>query len=77
LISIPAGLARMPLKYFLLYTTLGALLWNVILALLGYYFPKDLVDLYYKEISYVMIGLGILFVLYLVYKGFFQKKKLT
>ena len=38
LISIPAGLARMKLGTFLLYTTLGAGLWNSILAFIGYYF---------------------------------------
>ena len=75
LISIPAGLAKMPMKYFLLYTFIGATAWNIILALLGYYFPKELVDLYYKEISYAMIGLGVLFGFYPVYKGFIQKKK--
>ncbi len=75
LISIPAGLARMPLKYFLLYTFIGAAGWNIILALLGYFVPRELVDLYYKEISYVMIGLGVLFVLYLVYKGFGRKNR--
>lgn len=37
LISIPAGLSDMRLGPFLLYTTLGAGAWNVILALLGYY----------------------------------------
>ncbi|MDX9905661.1 MAG: DedA family protein [Bacteroidales bacterium] len=74
LISIPAGLAKMPLKYFLLYTFIGATGWNIILALLGYFAPKELFELYYKEISFVMIGLGVLFVMYLVYKGFFQKK---
>jgi len=73
LISIPAGLAKMPLKYFLLYTFIGAAAWNIILALLGYYIPKEMVDLYYKEISYVMIGLGVLFGFYLIYKGFFKK----
>jgi len=77
LISIPAGLARMPLKYFLLYTFIGAALWNLILALIGYYAPRDLVELYYKEISIAMIGLGVLFVFYLVYKGFIQKKKVA
>jgi len=76
LISIPAGLARMPLKYFLLYTFIGATAWNITLALLGYFAPQDLVDLYYKEISYAMLGLGVLFVFYLVYKGFIQKKKM-
>lgn len=69
LISIPAGLARMPLKSFIIYTTAGALLWNAILAAIGYYFPKALVDKYYHEINMVMIVAGILFVCYLLYQG--------
>jgi membrane protein DedA with SNARE-associated domain len=77
LISIPAGLARMPMKSFLLYTTAGALLWNIILALLGYFIPPNLVETYYTEISYGMIILGVLFGLYLLYKGFIQKRKPT
>ena len=40
LISIPAGLARMKLTTFLLYTTLGAGLWNAILAIIGYHLSK-------------------------------------
>lgn len=73
LISIPAGLARMPLKNFIIYTTAGALLWNIILATIGYYFPKELIDKYYHEINIVMIITGILFFIYLLYKGFFSK----
>lgn len=75
LISIPAGLARMPIKNFVLYTFLGAGMWNIILATLGYYIPKDLIEKYFKEISYVMWGLGILLVIYLVFIAFFKKKK--
>ncbi len=36
LISIPAGLARMNFGKFALYTSIGAGLWNCVLALLGY-----------------------------------------
>lgn len=37
LISIPAGLARMNISKFLIFTGLGALTWNTILAALGYW----------------------------------------
>ena len=37
LISIPAGLSKMKFGWFLLYTTLGAGLWNMILAAMGWY----------------------------------------
>ena len=37
LISIPAGLAKMNFGYFLLYTAIGAGLWNIVLAGLGWY----------------------------------------
>lgn len=77
LISIPAGLARMKLSKFLLYTTLGAGIWNSILAAIGYYLasvvPYEQLDAqvaqYSHELKYVMIALGIGVVLYLIYKG--------
>ncbi len=37
LISIPAGLSRMNLGIFTIFTALGALLWNIVLASLGYW----------------------------------------
>lgn len=36
LISVPAGLARMPIGPFLLYSTLGSLIWTVLLTVSGY-----------------------------------------
>src|SRR5690606_22232147 len=36
LISIPAGLRRMPLLSFLLYTTVGSLVWNTLFVSAGY-----------------------------------------
>ena len=73
LISIPAGLARMPLKNFIIYTSAGALLWNMILAVIGYYFPKELMDKYFHEINIAMIITGILFLIYLLYQAYISK----
>ena len=39
--SFPAGAAKMPLKKFIAFTTLGCLLWNVILIYLGWYLGKN------------------------------------
>ncbi len=70
LISIPAGLAKMNLKHFILYTVLGSTLWNLILALLGFFFGKNqaLFEQHYHELSYIAIGIGVLFVAYLIFK---------
>jgi membrane protein DedA with SNARE-associated domain len=35
-ISIPAGIERMPMATFLLYTTLGSLIWNAVFVVAGY-----------------------------------------
>lgn len=73
LISIPAGLAKMPLGAFVLFTTLGALIWNAVLALLGY-FLKDFWKAYYVTINWSLIVLGVLFVVYLVWQGLRKHK---
>jgi len=77
LISIPAGLARMPMAPFLLYTTLGAGLWNIVLAALGYflYSQKELLERYYGALSYAAAGLAVCFVLYLVMQGTRGRRK--
>ena len=77
LISIPAGLAKMNLFAFVGYTTLGALTWNIILAVLGYvaHGQQDLITKYSHELSWILLALGGLFVAYLVYKGLKNRKK--
>ena len=84
LISIPAGLAGMRLDHFLLYTTLGAGIWNTVLALIGYAIytqvpagtttaqVAEIAKGYSHEIGYVILGLAIVVVAVLIYKG---KKK--
>lgn len=71
LISIPAGIAKMPIGPFILYTGIGALIWNIILAILGYflYSQKELLNQYYHELSIALLILGGLFIIYLIYKG--------
>ena len=80
LISIPAGLARMGLGRFVLYTSLGAGVWNAILAALGYYMASipgmqseeavmNKVKEYSSEIGIVFIVLAVAIVTYLIYKG--------
>jgi len=77
LISIPAGLARMPLGSFILYTALGAGIWNCVLAALGYVIGDniELVTKYSHEIGYCLLGLLVVFLVYLVVKKYCFKKK--
>jgi membrane protein DedA with SNARE-associated domain len=76
LISLPAGLSRMKMRDFLIYTILGSTLWNIILAALGYflYSQKELLEKYYTEIKWAFLVLGILFIGYLIFKAVSYKK---
>ncbi len=76
LISIPAGIAKMKLHIFLLYTFFGAGMWNIVLAFLGYIAKgqEDLISKYSSELSYVLLGVGVLFVAYLIYNGLKKNK---
>lgn len=70
-ISFPAGLARMNLFTFSLYTSLGAAIWVVILTLLGYYLGDNeaLIKEYLRYIiAFILISLVIL--------GFWYYKKI-
>lgn len=77
LISIPAGLSRMSLGRFVFYTTLGAGMWNSILAAIGYYLasvvPYEELDATVAEYSVylkiAMLALGAGVVVFLIYKG--------
>ncbi|MBN2485296.1 MAG: DedA family protein [Bacteroidales bacterium] len=74
LISIPAGLAKMSMKNFLLYTAIGSGLWNIILALLSY-FLIDKWEVYYKEISWGFVVLAIGFIGFLIFKALKKSKE--
>ena len=50
LISIPAGIAKMPLKTFFLFTALGAGLWTAVLAGTGFWLGRTAGDISYAEL---------------------------
>ena len=60
LISIPAGLSKMNIWAFMLYTTLGALVWNCVLALLGWlaYQAADptVIEQYSRQLSIIIVA---------------------
>ncbi len=62
LISLPAGVARMPLGIFTLFTALGAGIWVVVLALLGYLLGdnKALIHQHLHTITYATLGFCLL-----------------
>jgi membrane protein DedA with SNARE-associated domain len=83
LISIPAGLSKMNYWHFLLFTTIGAGVWNCILAALGWYLhtivPED--QLYDKIMEYseyikiVIIVLVAVAVVYFLARWIIKKNK--
>ena len=74
LISIPAGLSKMNLKLFLVYTGAGAGVWSVILIAVGYFIGKnqELIAIYLKEITIATVVSVILLIAGYV---FYKKKK--
>ncbi|MEU0381453.1 MULTISPECIES: DedA family protein [Streptomyces] len=62
LISVPAGVERMPLPVFIGLTTAGSLVWNTVLVLAGYWLGDswDVVGTYVGLMSKVVLGLAVL-----------------
>jgi membrane protein DedA with SNARE-associated domain len=74
LISIPAGLAKMNLRDFMLYTFVGAGIWNIILAVIGYYL-YEIRDQIFPYVGHILLVMGALFVVYLIVKARIKKNK--
>lgn len=75
LISIPAGLSRMNIGVFCLYTVLGATVWNIVLAFLGWWLAQhvtldqlfEAVEKYNSYLSYAglaLLGFCVIFIAY-------------
>ena len=74
LISIPAGLARMSLRDFMLFTFIGAGIWNIILAIIGFYLYAVREQIF-PYLGHILIGVGVIFVVYLIFKARRNGKK--
>ncbi len=83
LISIPAGLSKMPYWKFLFYTTVGAGVWHSILAILGWYLhsfvPEDQLNdqlmKYGDYIKWGIIALVLLAIAYFVVRHYLKKRQ--
>ncbi len=76
LISIPAGLAKMNLRDFMLYTFVGAGIWNIILAIVGYYL-YEMREQIFPYLEYILYVIGVVFVIYLIITIRKNKKKVN
>ncbi|MDE7438735.1 MAG: DedA family protein [Muribaculaceae bacterium] len=82
LISIPAGISRMNVAQFALFTALGALVWNSVLAALGYWLSLHVspdmlfekIEEYNKYLTWAGYGLLLLCLLYILYHAFRKKQ---
>ena len=74
-ISLPAGLAKMNLFKFSLYTTLGAGIWVAILLAVGWYLGKNYDKSAFSHIVVALLAaVGLLTALYIVYVKRLSKK---
>lgn len=83
LISIPAGLSRMNVAQFAIFTSLGALVWNSILSFLGYWLSLhvgidqlfDQVEKYNRYLTWAGYALAGVCVLFILWSAFRPNKK--
>jgi len=76
-ISFPAGLAKMNLKLFCLYTTLGSLIWLCVLLYFGYIIGgnQQLIAQYIKRFNIFIIFITITLVFFLIWRNKLKKSK--
>ena len=75
LISIPAGMSEMPFPKFLTLTTLGTLIWNTVLTILGSIMGENWTKVVYVIENYSSIVLIVLIILFIVGIYIFYKKR--
>lgn len=69
-ISLPAGVFRMNLKKFIIYTTIGCFLWSALLTYLGYVLGANWrsLDVYYRKFEYAIVAVVVFGIIFYVYR---------
>lgn len=83
LISIPAGISKMNVAQFAIFTFLGAMVWNGVLAGLGYWLSLhvspdmlfDKVEEYNRYLTWIGYGIAVVCVLFILWNAFKPKKQ--
>lgn len=83
LISIPAGISRMNVGQFALFTALGAGVWNGVLAFLGFWLSKTVnpdqlfvkVEEYNQYLTWIGYGIAVVCLGFILWNAFKPKKK--
>ena len=77
LISIPAGIERMPVLLFLGLTTLGSAIWNTIFIMIGYTLGMNfhIIEPYMDTLQWVIIGAVLLVIVWFVVHRMLQNKR--
>lgn len=77
-ISLPAGIARINLNKFIIYSLLGMIPWNFILIFLGYKFGQQydvLISPIFHKFEYIVIGFLIIAMFIFIIKHFLNPRK--
>lgn len=77
LISIPAGMSRMPFWKFMFYSSLGTIIWTTFLACIGFYFGENqaLMQEIFSQVAYFIIAAVILFIGWIMFQKYQKKMK--
>ena len=74
LISVPAGMELMPLRKFLIWTSLGSLIWVTLLTYAGFVFGENypIIETYLNQIKFIVKPILILIFVYFLIKFFIR-----
>jgi len=76
LISIPAGMSRMPFAKFMIYSSVGTIIWTSFLAYLGYHFSENqaLMTAIMQRMSYFILTIVAIYIAWWCFKRFYLNK---